>query len=160
MRQVRQVRHPVVSSADYDDAEFRARSVPVSQMVLVSLILSNTSRVPVVSSWGAMRLRLDDGPVRFPGQAFGATTLSVATSVSSSSDSEAVPVHDTGNPGIQIPMNSSLIQASPESCVSEGLKAPGRWVSGLARGCPSRTGREQGGEGRQDLARNPLLHQQ
>ena len=33
-------------------------------------------------------------------------------------------------------------------------------VPGLARCCPSRSGREQSGEGRQDHARNPLLHHQ
>jgi DDE family transposase len=33
-------------------------------------------------------------------------------------------------------------------------------VSGLARCCPGRTGRERSGEGRQDLAPSPLLHHQ
>jgi hypothetical protein len=77
LRHLRQVRHPMVSSAVYDDEEFRARSVPVTWIVLASLIRSKSTMIPVVTSWGAMRFRLDDGPVRFPGQAFGATTLSL-----------------------------------------------------------------------------------
>ncbi len=31
-------------------------------------------------------------------------------------------------PGIQTPINSSLIQASPGVCLSESLNAPGSWV--------------------------------
>jgi hypothetical protein len=57
VRQVRQVRHPVVSPADYDDAEFRARSVPVNWIVLVSLIRSKSTMIPVMPNCGAMRRR-------------------------------------------------------------------------------------------------------
>jgi hypothetical protein len=59
MRQVRQVRHPVVSFADYDDAEFRARSVPVTWIVLVSMIRSKSTMIPVMPNCGAMRRRFD-----------------------------------------------------------------------------------------------------
>ena len=45
MRHLRQVRHPVVSSADYDAAEFRARSLPVTWIVLVSLSSSGISTI-------------------------------------------------------------------------------------------------------------------